>query len=1104
MRHIRQLVPCPLGAFLTPVAIAVLLGLLTILVTSELSAAEVGTKSLAEKLIDEAGIDRGLCVVLGCDRELVAQLVQSSNFLVHVRVSDPAVVAELRGQAMAVGVGIDRVVIEQGDFEKLPYADNTVDLLVMTRFGDKALAKLPPQEVLRVLRPMGTAIVVTTQSDTSADMEELRQCLQTAGIKDVKLQKGELGAWVRVQKPALLGVDEWTHWEHGPDNNPVSSDQVIKAPYLTQFLAEPFYIGMPSITTAAGGRTFLATGHIAHHRREWDTINKLIARNGYNGTVLWQRDLAEGYLAHRSAFIATKDTLYMIDGDGCLMLDAQTGMEKGRIQVPDVTGHWKWMVMRDGVLYVLTGDESGKAKIIKGDRTFGGWSWADLSLGYYRQPRVPWGFGHTLAAYQLGEKRLLWKHTEEAPIDSRALSMRDKRLFLYCPEKHLRCLDSETGKALWTNEDAELLGLIEEPGRKLTSTPGFRSACLAVATPDALILQGQTRMNVVAVSVADGYLLWKKKKITNNPNALFVDDHVVLGVGKGGTHVILDPVSGAEVEDLKFRKAACTRLTASSDSFFVRGEGTLRFDRKSKKVLIDGAVRPACNDGVVAANGMLYIGPWACDCNLSLIGAMGKCSAGDFPFDYVATDAERLQQGEGDTEKVAPFEITDADWPVYRANNERSSSTTARLARPNAPEGTPAAPFWAYVPKSPHVPAAPTSAGGLVFVSGQDGVVRALDAKNGQIRWQFATAGPIKMAPTIWEGRAFVGSGDGCVYALEAVSGRLLWRFRAAPIERLIMVYGNLCSTWPVNTGVLVHEGVAYFAAGIIDSDGTYVYAVDAKTGKIKWQNNSSGHLNAELRKGVSAQGNLTILGDRLLMAGGNQLSPAQFNLETGECLNQAAPQGRPQANHGKFVGVFRDKYSIAGGRTLYAAPENVANKDSFVVHTDRRQFSLNHGGIPPAWNDQVMVMVNYHNGKINCCDAAKAAERIERGFPEKLPPAQRRWYALAQAFAADKAVRWESDLNEPNKFEAVSLAVCPQSIVAVVKYQVRNRAHPQWAVAAFSSQDGTPYWFWRHGLPAEPLPDGLLVGREGQVVVTMLNGSVLSFGTHRPPSGTR
>ena len=184
---------------------------------------------------------------------------------------------------------------------------------------------------------------------------------------------------------------------------------------MTQFMAEPFYITMPSITTAAGGRTFLATGHIAHHRREWDMVNLLIARNGYNGTVLWQRKLPDGFLAHRSAFVATKDIFYLLDGDGCLMLDAATGEEKGRIRIPGVDGDWKWMVLEDGCSTSWRAPKVAKPKIIKGDRTFGGWSWADLSKGYYARPRVPWGFGNTIAAYDVERERVLWKHEEESP-----------------------------------------------------------------------------------------------------------------------------------------------------------------------------------------------------------------------------------------------------------------------------------------------------------------------------------------------------------------------------------------------------------------------------------------------------------------------------------------------------------------------------------------------------------------------------------------------------------------------------------------------------------------------------------------------------------------
>ena len=41
-----------------------------------------------------------------------------------------------------------------------------------------------------------------------------------------------------------------------------------------------------------------------------------------------------------------------------------------------------------------------------------------------------------------------------------------------------------------------------------------------------------------------------KKKVTNNPNAIFVDGRVILGVGKGGDHVAIAPSTGRVVEDL--------------------------------------------------------------------------------------------------------------------------------------------------------------------------------------------------------------------------------------------------------------------------------------------------------------------------------------------------------------------------------------------------------------------------------------------------------------------------------------------------------------------------------------------------------------------------
>ena len=137
----------------------------------------------------------------------------------------------------------------------------------------------------------------------------------------------------------MEGADDWPHWAHGPDNNPVSTDSVIRAPYLTQWFGKPYFHAMPVISTAAAGRVFIASGHIAHHDREIPTLNTLVARNGYNGQVLWQRALPEGYLVHRSAFVATEDVFYLMDGNGVLQLDPETGSQLGRFEVAGIRRH---------------------------------------------------------------------------------------------------------------------------------------------------------------------------------------------------------------------------------------------------------------------------------------------------------------------------------------------------------------------------------------------------------------------------------------------------------------------------------------------------------------------------------------------------------------------------------------------------------------------------------------------------------------------------------------------------------------------------------------------------------------------------------------------
>jgi len=1052
-------------------------------------------RELAHHLLTKAGTSRGLCSLLGCEGGTLAlELVRGSRFFLYVQDSRPAVVAAAQKTLDVDGLYGTRVLVERKPLDSLAFADNTVDL-VLAPLGAKSagrgtgaphkLKDLSLKQILRVLRPGGKAIIgIVEGAEQQLTKKQLSQWIYRHRTENTTFKLGQdaFGKWVEITKPQPKGTDSWSHWEHGPDNNPVSTDTVIKAPYRSQWLGGPLYTAMPAITTAAGGRIFTALGHIAHHRREESWLNTLLARNGYNGTFLWSRKLPDGYLVHRSAFIATEDCFYMIESDGCLRLDPETGREIDRISIPEIEGEWKYIALQDGVLYVLTGTvkDSSETTIVRSKHSH--WSWGELSPGYY-QAKVPWGFGTTLAAYDIKRKKVLWQHSEDKQLDSRALVIGGDKIFFYCPGAHTGCLDGLSGQVIWRNKNPEVIHLIEEPGRGLKSTPGFRTTCYCLYTPEVIFFQAQTRMNVVAISSRDGKLLWTRKKTTNNPNMLYVDGKLIVGIGPGGSTLVLEPLTGETVKDLGFTKRSCARLTATPDSFFCRGwpEGLTRYDRNAKIVLFNGALRPACNDGVIAANGLLYIGPWLCDCNLSLMGTSGLCSAGDFRVEEQDPVSQRLEVSK-ESSSVAPFpKIIEEDWPTYRGDNSRSACSAATV--PADPKS-----LWTYRASASYRPSAPASAGELVFLCGDDGKVRAIDGNTGNLKWSFVTAGPITQPPTVWKGRAYVGSGDGVVYCLEAATGRLLWRFRVAPVERRIMTYDRLCSAWPVESGVLVQDGVAYAAAGIIDYDGTYVYALDAKTGKPIWGNTTSGHLDKLLRKGVSAQGVLTIAGNRLWMPGGNVISPACYNLQDGKCLSRAVGNGSPRANRGEEIGVLMEDYLIFGGRLRYSGLRNYVNPGIFSAAKIGRDgvgkaMHIGFGKIAPAWSSETFVMADGPRSLPVCVDSAALIDHLEKASPADLRRQVRHAGTLKRRWTA-------KDLADS---DAVTFVVAKNTIITVLEKQRHRSLSSIWTLAGLDPKTGKVVW--TKTLPSAAFPGGILVDRLGRIIVVYEDGSVSCFG---------
>jgi outer membrane protein assembly factor BamB len=799
----------------------------------------------AAALLKKIGIKRGIVAVVQPGHDaLPVELASASELLVYAQLADGPRVDATRAAAENAGLLGTRVSAEQGKAGRIHLADNLADAVI-------APAETPRAEVLRVLRPGG---------------------------------KGLHGA-DEVGKPFPEGADEWTHPYHGPDNNPQSKDQVARGPFMTQFMATPWYGAMPQMSVMSGGRIFKVWGNRTSAQPQWGVMDTLLCTNAWNGTELWRRKLSAGFMIQRNTMIATPDLLYLGDDISCKRIDAATGEGKDEIVVPDGLSDgpvWKWMALEKGILYALVGEREKAVDPVKTGAFRGaGWPW-------WKTPDYAFGFGRTVLALDVASKKIVWSHREEDPIDSRAMCMAAGRIFIYSHQKFLGALDSSTGKVQWKSSDQKALAAIGEHDAAQHWMKGYSASSYAKATDKAIYFAGPQRTKIAAVSATDGKLLWE---MPGGNSQIVIRDDVVYALGEGTTNSAmssykLHPITGEILSKFPSRDR-CTRATGSAQFIFTRGGkggSTAAFDVTSAEphMGLVSPMRPACHDGVVVANGLFYWGPWMCRCDGTQIGVISLGSGGAFDYAAEAKEGERL---EGSGGAAAPLAASPDDWPTFRKDNARSTRTAAPVPAQLTLK-------WESVPKLAAVATAPVAAGGLVLVAGSDGVVRAIDASSGKERWKAYTGGDVKYPPSIAEGRAFVGSGDGWIYCYEAASGKTLWKFRAAPAERKVPLYGSLSSTWPVGSGVLVHDGVAYAAAGNANLDGIHVYALDAATGKIRWQNNTSGHLEGD-KSGAGVQGHLLLHDGALWMAGGNLVPLARYDLKDGTFTRSGGTRGK-------------------------------------------------------------------------------------------------------------------------------------------------------------------------------------------------------------------
>ena len=830
----------------------------------------------ANHFLEDSGVRGGLVVHLGCgDAALTAALRANDRYLVHGLETNGSMVDKAR-RALQDGGLYGNVSVDHHTGTRLPYVDNLVNLAIVQRpdFASK-------DEVVRVLVPGGVAYF--PQGDT----------------------------WTKIIKRWPEEIDEWTHYLHDASGNAVAHDEVVAPPRHLQWVGSPrwsrHHDRMASLTAlvSSGGRIFYIFDEGSTEAVLLPDRRMLIARDAFNGTVLWKRPLKDWYthlFPYKSGpaqlprrLVAIDQTVYatLALEAPLTALDAATGET---VRTYHGTASTEEVLFSGGVLFLLVNRQAGPDKPYtpqldcmheERNRVAKTWTWNG-------RPRE-------IMAVEAKTAKTLW--SKPYPVVPLSMAADPQGVFFHDGQRIVR-LDRRTGDEIWRSDDVSFKSPI----------PSSFGPTLVVHE-DVVLFSGGDRA-MTSLSAATGETLWSAKHPPSghhSPEDLLVWGGLVwagnIAAGKGsGVFTGRDLHTGEvkrqfppDVQTYWFHHR-CYRSKAT-DRFLLPSRTGIEFiDPKTEHWDINHWVRGGCIYGIMPSNGLIYAPPHSCACYIDAKLNGFNALAGASPSRRIpreVSDEDRLQIGPAHDTPLSAFRPSRSDdWPTYRHDPARSGYSKAVL--PASLE-----PSWQT--KIGGRLSSVVVADGKLFVARIDAhTVHALDAESGSPCWKFTTGARVDSPPTIYRGRVLFGSADGYVYCLRAEDGALAWRFRAAPQERRLTAYEQLESPWPVHGSVLIQNDVIYCVAGrsMYLDGGMRLVKLDPATGR---------KLAEIVLDEVDPQ-----TGDNL-----------QTRLDG---LNMPVALPDVLSTDGRFLYMRTQRFDLEGNR-LQIAPTGVADQDGQGVH---------------------------------------------------------------------------------------------------------------------------------------------------------------------------
>jgi|GEM_PF-1912332 len=1010
----------------------------------------------------------------------VLALAELPNWTVQARYASEKAAADLRKAAVEKGLLGSRLWVDVGPVAGVPFADHSVDLIV-------ACSVEATPELIKTWRQALTAhrgrLVLPGKAD-----------LKNASLGDATVKTAD--GWKVVSFPAEPGGDAWSHRLHGPDNNLASQDKLLKPPFMPQWYDLPLHAGFWGTTTvSAGGRIHRILGSVPYAEVETRSLG--------NGQVLWKRTLAPttesryhapDFLVGRSCMVATGDELLLVDKADILRLDAETGKELARIAGPQEGGQIKCLAVEGDALVVLAGDPEK----IKSTTAL---------QSYSDKPN-----GMALAAYRLKDGAQLWKITEDALVDQRSWAVRGGRLYYNRQGKGVRCREVATGKEIWTSPAGDVLAALAVTTQN-TMEAALISMPLIVAGDGVLLCGAKWTKSLAALDSKDGSLLWQTDKLHGGRSlcGMLWENSYFDGESE------IDLRTGAVKRPQPLAGDSCGPVLATPE-LFMGGFGKCA-TRDKFEVVRQTDIKSPCDTGITVADGIAMSCASGCLCSLPMIGWRAFTQAGSWS-PHAAPTAGRLERLDG--KPSAPGNGDALDWAMPRHDIARSGASKVAV-------GVTAKVLWQWKPpvavkyepspaikgkdaltsSTPELKASGVVAVGdrVWFVDAQ-GVVRCCAANTGKELWSQTLPNTAMAAPCWWNNRIYAGDADGVVHCFAADTGAALWRYRVAPGERRIRMYGQLRNSWPLIGGVLVSDGAVYAVAGFQQQGGVHAVAIDALTGATRWSQDDAGLGGDKPELGYSNSGLTCIAQDRLWLPTGRS-RPGTYELATGKTDIQ--PDSTFCIRYGDLALALSPKWVLIGGRRSYLTEDlwNLAHNESGFTAFATQPVpdhaaainvieNTNHG---PVWDDDLLVMPTAINADVSGYGTADLIQVLDAQEPVKYQMTTgitRAALMETDTFGRPKttkpkepASRWTIP-GEPIMGAALSKDAV---ILAAAKTtgEKDKLVIEGWELVARKRADGAE--LWRVPLPGQPTHDSLAINRNGTVLVTLRDGSVVAVG---------